>query len=130
MSSQYRPLPVFSILSSIFAIPSNLLAGLVVGLAAPVAAIAAMVLGVRLLTGKVPFLGHTWEDEEGGRHLSFKLVPPEEVRDLFEVQKEEIGGDLSKMKTEIRAIIEEAKAGAQPGAPEEDEGGDAQGEES
>ncbi len=94
----------------VLAIPFNLFAGFLTGLAAPVAVIAAIVAGVRLLTGKVPFLGHVWEDEEGGRHLSLKLVLPEQVKDLFTEQKEQIGGDVVKLQAEIRAIIEESRA--------------------
>jgi hypothetical protein len=113
--------PVFGIVYHIFAIPYNFLVGFFVGLAAPVAAIAAMVLGIRLLTGKVPFLGQTWEDSEGGRNLSFKLVPPGEVGTLFAEQKETIGDDLVKMQAEIKAIIEEARADFQARGSEEPE---------
>jgi hypothetical protein len=102
----------------ILAIPLNFASGFVLGLAAPLAAIAAVVAGVRLLTGKVPYLGHVWEDEESGRHLSFKLASPDEVRDLFEVQKEEIGGDILRMQAEIQAIVEETKAEAQAAVEE------------
>jgi hypothetical protein len=100
---------VASLVGDVFAIPSNFLMGFAVGLAAPVAAIAAMVAGVRMVTGKVPFLSHTWDDEEGGRHLSFKLVPPDEVGTLFAEQKKTIGNDLVKMQAEIKAIIQEAR---------------------
>jgi hypothetical protein len=54
MSRNDGEFPVFSILYNIFAIPTNLLIGFVVGVVAPVAAIAAMVAGVRLLTGDDP----------------------------------------------------------------------------
>ena len=43
--------------------------------------------------------------------MSISLVPEDEVGELFEEQKEKIGGDLQKMQAEIKAIIEEAKAG-------------------
>jgi hypothetical protein len=99
-----------SLLVDVFAIPSNFLLGFAVGLAAPVAAIAAMVAGVRLVTGKVPFLSHTWDDEEGGRHLSFKLVSPDQVGTLFAEQKKTIGDDLVKMQAEIKAIVQEARS--------------------
>ena len=105
-----KPVPVMSAILPILAIPCNFFAGLVTGLVAPVAAIAAMVAGIRLATGKVPFLGHVWVDEEGERRLSLKLVSPDRVGDLIAEQKEQIGGDLAKMKAEIEAIIEEAKA--------------------
>lgn len=105
-----RPGLVLSIILLVFTIPYNFVAGLVTGLVAPVAAIAAVVAGIRLLTGKVPFLGHVWLDEEGTRHLSFKLVSPDQVGDLFTEQKEQIGDELGRMIAEIQAIVEEAKA--------------------
>lgn len=97
-------------ISQLFAIPPSFLAGFVTGWVVAVAAIAAMLAGIRLATGKVPFLGHIWVDEEGGRHLSVKLVAPDQVADLYAEHKEKIGGELGKMKAEIQAIIEEAKA--------------------
>jgi hypothetical protein len=100
--------PVFSVVYNVLAIPYNFMSGFIVGLAAPIAAIAAMVAGVRLLTGKVPFLG-TLEDTEGERRIALTLVPEGEVGPLFEEQKEKIGGDLAKMQAEIKAIIEEAR---------------------
>ena len=106
----YRPFLVLSIISQVFAVPCNLLAGFVTGLVAPVAALAAAVAGVHFLTGKVPFLGHLQVDEEGERHLSFKLVEPDQVGDLFAEHKEQIGDELGKMKAEIQAIIGEARA--------------------
>ena len=69
-----------------------------------------MVAAIRLATGMVPFLGEVSVDDEGGRVLSLRLVPQEEVRDLYEGHKEQIGGDLVKMKAEIQAIMEEAQA--------------------
>lgn len=114
-----KPVPMLSVILQVFAIPGNFFAGFVTGLVAPVAAIVAVVAGIRLLTGKVPFLGHVWVDEEGGQHLSFKLVSPGQVGDLFAEQKEQIGGELGRMKAEIQAIIEEAKAKAQTTDQEE-----------
>jgi hypothetical protein len=106
-------LPVLGALFAVFAIPCNLLLGFVVGLLAPVAAIAGMVAGVRLATGKVPFLGHIWESEDGERHLSLKLVSPDEARELYSEHEERISGELGPMRDEIRAIIEEVRASAQ-----------------
>jgi hypothetical protein len=96
----------------ILAVPYNFLSGFFLGLIAPLAAIAAVVAGIRLLTGQVPFLGEIAEGEAGGRQLSFKLVPPDQARQLFETQKAQIGGDLGRMRAELQAIIEEAKADA------------------
>ena len=115
MSRKDGPFPVFSVFYDIFAIPYNFLIGFVVGVVAPVAAIAAMVAGVRLLTGKVPFLTPE-EDDEGEERLSISLVPEDRVGELFEEQKARIGGDLQKMRVEIKAIIEESKAGVERSA--------------
>ncbi|MBU1746265.1 MAG: hypothetical protein KKA73_01120, partial [Chloroflexi bacterium] len=79
MSNRDRSLPAFSIVYNIFAVPYNFLFGFVVGLVAPLAAIAAMVAGVRLLTGRVPFPFLTQKGEEQERYLSLSLVPMEEA---------------------------------------------------
>ena len=94
----------------LLAIPYSFLAGFVTGLVLPLAAIGAVVAGIRLVTGMVPFLGEVSVDETGGRALSLRLVPPEQVGDLYAGHKEQIGGDLVKMKDEIQAIIEEAQS--------------------
>lgn len=103
----------------VLAVPYNFLSGFFVGLIAPVAAIAAVVAGIRFLTGQVPYLGEIAEAEAGDRQLSFKLVPPDRARELFEEQKVQIGGDLGKMRADIQAIIEEARAEAAAAAQNE-----------
>jgi hypothetical protein len=102
--------PLSGVFMQLLAIPFNFLAGFVTALVLPVAAIGAVVAGIRLVTGMVPFLGEVSEDEAGGRALSLRLVPPEQVGDLYAGHKEQIGGDLVKMKDEIQAIIEEAQS--------------------
>lgn len=111
MSRNDGGFPVFSVLYNMFAIPYNFLIGFFVGVVAPAVAIAAMIVGVRLLTGKVPFLTPE-EDDEGEERLSISLVPENQVGELFKEQKEKIGGDLRKMQAEIKAIIEEPTAEA------------------
>jgi hypothetical protein len=113
-----KSLSMFGVFWNMLAIPCNWVMGFIVGLVAPVAAIAAMIAGIRLFTGKVPFLGQVWDTEEGGRQLAFKLVPPEQVGEMFAQQKDEIGGDIAKMQAEIKAIIEETKEQAQAEAEE------------
>ena len=110
--------PLSGVFVQLLAIPFSFVAGFVTGLALPVAAIGAVVAGIRLMTDMVPFLGEVSVDEEGGRALSLRLVPPDQVGDLYAQHKEQIGGDLGRMKTEIQAIIEEAqsrKAGLEEG---------------
>ena len=102
--------PVFGLVYSIVAIPYNFFLGFVVGVAAPVAAIAAMVLGVRFLTGKMPFL--KLSDEED-RRLSLELVEQERAQELFEVEKEKVMSELGGFAEEMKSLIEEAKATAE-----------------
>jgi hypothetical protein len=102
--------PLSGVFVQLLAIPYSFLAGFATGLVLPLAAIGAVVAGIRLATGMVPFLGGVSVDEAGGRTLSLRLVPPDQVGDLYAGHKEQIGGDLVKMKAEIQAIIEEAQS--------------------
>jgi len=102
--------PLSGVFVQFLAIPFNFLAGFVTGLVLPVAAFGAVVAGIRLATGMVPFLSEVSVDEKGGRALSLRLVPSDQVGDLYAGHKEQIGGDLVKMKDEIQAIIEEAES--------------------
>jgi Na+-translocating ferredoxin:NAD+ oxidoreductase RnfG subunit len=116
-NSDKNGMGVVGTIAGILAIPYNLLAGLILGFVAPIAAIAAMVAGVRLLTGKMPFLSMQKEPGQE-RSLALTLVPPEQVKERFEEQKEEIAAELTRMQQEIRAIVEEAKAEARQTAAE------------
>jgi hypothetical protein len=102
--------PLLSLIFGILDIAFNFLSGFLLGVLAPLAAIAAIVAGIRFLTGRVPFLGDISEDEEGGRQLALQLVSPEEAQELYYGHKEKIGGELIWMKDEIQTIIQEAKA--------------------
>ena len=119
MSHEDSSLSVLCTISDVIAIPLNFLSGFILGLIVPVAVIAAMVAGIRFFTGQVPFLGDISEDEEGRRHLSFGLVSPDQAKVLFGEQKVQIGSEISQMKAEIQAIIEEARAEAEGAALEE-----------
>ena len=102
--------PMSGVVGQFMAVPLGFLTGFATGLVLPVVAIGAVVAGIRLVTGMVPFLGEVSVDEQGGRTLSLRLVPPDQVGDLYAGHKEQIGGDLVKMKDEIQAIIEEAQS--------------------
>jgi hypothetical protein len=91
------------------AIPANLVAGMIAGLFLPLAAIAAMVAGVRLLTGRFPFLSHVVPAEGGERQLTLELVPPEQVRGLWAEHKRTFGEPLQELQLEIQAMAEQAK---------------------
>lgn len=119
MSSQdERGMGALGAIAGILAIPYNLIAGLLLGFVAPIAVIAAMVAGVRLLTGKMPFLSMQKVPDQD-RSLALSLIPPEQVKERFEEQKEEISQELAGMQQEIRAIIEEAKAEAKRSASQD-----------
>ncbi|MGD9316470.1 MAG: hypothetical protein PVG56_06530 [Anaerolineae bacterium] len=117
MPSNERSFPMFSLVYNILAVPYNFFIGFVVGVAAPVAAIAAMVLGVRFLTGKMPFLSLREEEEE--RRLSLELVSPEVAAELYTAEKEKIMDDLGSFRDEMKSMMEEAQAAAEEAAGEE-----------
>jgi hypothetical protein len=96
-------------ITGLFAIPCNFLSGLLTGLVVPLAAIAAMALGIRLITGRFPFLGHAPQEEGGERRLSLQLVSPDEVKVLWEEHKQTFGEPLNKMRLELQSIAEESK---------------------
>jgi F0F1-type ATP synthase membrane subunit b/b' len=116
MAKKNGAFPVFGLIYSIVAIPYNFFIGFVVGVAAPVAAIAAMVLGVRFLTGKMPFLKLSDEEE---RRLSLELVEQERAHELLEVEKEKIMSELGGFAEEMKALLEQAKATAKAEEAEE-----------
>lgn len=97
-----------SLLVDVLSIPYNLMSGFIVGAMVPVAAIAAIVAGIRLLTGKMPFLSPQEGEEE--RYLTLTLVAPEEAQERYAEQKEQIGGELGRLRTEIQNILQEARA--------------------
>ncbi len=111
MAKKDGAFPAFSLIYSIVAIPYNFFVGFVLGLAAPVAVIAAMVLGVRFFTGKMPFLKLGDEADEE-RRLSLELVEQDAVQDLFEAEKEKVMIDLGSFRDEMKALLEQAKATA------------------
>ena len=94
----------------IVGIPANLAAGFVAGVVMPVAAIAALAIGVRLITGKVPFLTRVVPAGEGERQLVLALVTPEEARSLWAEHKSSLGAPLEKLRLEIQSIAEQAEA--------------------
>ena len=102
--------PLSGVMMQILVIPIGILIGFVTGLVLPLVAIGAVVAGIRFVTGMVPFLDEVSVDEEGERVLSLKLVPQDDVAGLYAGHKEQIGGDLVKMKTDIQAIMEEAQS--------------------
>ncbi len=100
--------PVLNLIVDILSIPYNLLSGFVVGAMVPVAAIAAIVAGIRLTTGKIPFLSPQEGEEE--RFLTLTLMPPAEAQERFAEQRELIGSEITRLRDEIQVILQQAKA--------------------
>jgi len=113
MTSRGRSFPAAYGIYSIVSIPLNFLIGFVVGLAAPLAAIAAMVMGVRFLTGRLPFLSLGEFEESGERRMAFELVASEEARNLFAAEKEIVLAEVSSLQEELKAAMKEAKEEAE-----------------
>jgi len=112
--------PVLSAILGIVGTLCNFVSGFVLGLAAPLAAIVAIVAGIRYLTGQVPFVGDLAEDPEGGRRLSLQLMSTDQAKYAFDEHKEQIGGDIVRMKEEIQIILQEAGAGTEATVLEEE----------
>jgi hypothetical protein len=119
MGSREKSFPALHLIYNIVAVPYLFFIGFVVGVLAPVGAIAAMVFGVRFLTGRMPFLSLVEEEGQEERRLSLELVPAEEVGERFAEQKAKIETELGGLQSEIRAIVEKAKAESEGAAPEE-----------
>jgi len=110
MSNNDRTFPVLSLVYNLFAIPYNFFIGFLVGVAAPAAAIAAMVFGIRFLTGKMPFPSLQQDAEEEERRLSIELVSPEIIGDLFATERERIMDELGSLRAEFKAMRQEFEA--------------------
>jgi uncharacterized membrane protein len=110
--------PVLKVAFEILSIPYSLLAGFVVGAIVPVAAIAAIVAGVRLITGKMPFLNLEEDEAEGERHLSVALLAPDRAEELFAEQRKQISDEISRLRSEVQAIVQEARREAKEAALE------------
>jgi hypothetical protein len=104
---------MLGIIYNLFAVPYNFLIGFVVGVVTPVAAVAAMVFGVRLLTGKMPFLSLRTTEEGAERRLSLELVPEEEAAELYAIERDKVMDELGGLRDEMKAMMEEAKAKAE-----------------
>jgi len=97
----YRPL---GCVGQIIGLPLSFLSGLIWGLAAPVAAVAGIVLGVRLLTGKMPLPAPTG-GEGAERQLSLRLVSSEDAKRFLGEQWGKAGDELKPMWDEIQATM-------------------------
>jgi hypothetical protein len=123
MSNNGRAFPVLSLVYNLFAIPYNFFIGFLVGVAAPAAVIAAMVYGIRFLTGKMPFPSLQQDAEEEERRLSIELVAPEVIGDLFASERERIMDELASLRAEFKAMRQEFAAEEAAEAPAEESQG-------
>lgn len=111
MAKKDSSFPVLDLIVGIVAVPYSFFVGFILGLAAPLAAIAAMVFGVRFLTGKMPFLRLT-DEQEPERRLLLELVEQEQVQTLFDAEKQKIMSGLGSFPEEMKALFEDTKATA------------------
>jgi hypothetical protein len=117
MSDNGRTFPVLTLVYNLFAIPYNFFIGFLVGVATPVAAIAAMVFGIRFLTGKMPFPSLRQEAGEEERRLSVELVSPDAIEGLYASERQKIMDELSSLRAEFKAMKEKAAAEEADEAP-------------
>lgn len=110
MSSQDRSFPLLGVIYNLFSVPYNFFMGFAIGVLAPLGAIAAMVAGVRLLTGKFPFPSFVQDEDADERRVTLELMEPDRASELFAVQKEQLSGEFAKFQSEIKTLIEEAQA--------------------
>jgi hypothetical protein len=100
----------FSFLGTLGAIPLNFLAGLIVGLTAPLAVLAGVVGSVYLFTQKVPAISQVGADEATGeRSLTLKLMPPDEARAALEAPMAELKETWARLASELSAMASQTE---------------------
>jgi hypothetical protein len=105
--------PARHLLGGLLSLPASFLAGLVVGLAAPLAALAGIVGGVYLFTNKVPFFRHEPADPETGARtlLTLQLMSRAEAQAALEAWRADLEGTWSAVE---EIAQEAAQAEAEP----------------
>lgn len=104
-----RP-PSPSLLGTLGAVPLNFLAGLIVGLASPLAVLAGVVGSVYLFTQKVPAISLAGADETTGeRSLTLKLMPPDEARAALEAPMAELKETWARLTSELTAMASQTE---------------------
>lgn len=97
------PLRMPSIIDELADMPRNFLLGLLTGLLVPVAAVAGIVTGIYVFTNKIPFVTEIHEGDDDERHLTVKLVEPEEARRLFQRGREAVQAFGDEIRIELEA---------------------------
>jgi len=111
-----------SILGALFSAPAGFLGGLVLGVVAPVGAVAGIVGGVYLFTKKVPCVGEVMTDEASGeRSVTLKLMTPDEARAALEVRKAEFKEMWDKLSAGLAEVT--GQAGEKSPSPEQADDG-------
>lgn len=96
---------LFSFVGELLSVPVSFFGGLVVGLIAPVAALAGIVGGVYLFTKKVPFASQVVEDEASGeRSLTLTLMPPDEAQAAFQARLAELKDAWARIREDLAEV--------------------------
>ena len=104
-----------SILGGLLSVPLNFFGGLVIGLTAPLIAVAGVLGGVYLFTKKVPFVSQVdTDDTTGERSLTLRLMPAGEAKAALEARQAELREALARVKTELAGITRQASETSDP----------------
>jgi hypothetical protein len=87
-------------------VPRHFLVGWLVGVLAPVAALAGIVGGIYFFTRKLPFVSGI-EEQEHGRRLVIELVEPDEARVLLRKGGEAARAFGDEIRNELEGQTEE-----------------------
>ena len=97
------------VLGELLSVPLNFLGGLVIGLIAPLIAVAGVLGGVYLFTKKVPFVSQVdVNDITGERSLTLELMAPSEAKAALEARQAELKEALTRVKNELAEITRQA----------------------
>jgi len=119
LSKKKAKISLLSVLGKLLSVPVSFFGGLLVGLIAPLAAVAGIVGGVYLFTKKIPFFSQVeGEQAAGERSLILKLMPPDEAQAALVARQAELKKSWSKIREELVQITRQANE--DPLAPESD----------
>jgi hypothetical protein len=100
---------LLSLLGELLSVPVNFFGGLVVGLVAPVAAVAGIVGGIYLFTKKVPFFSQVTTDKDTGeRSLTLKLMTASEAQAALKTRQAELQDAWARVKKELTEVARQA----------------------
>ena len=115
----FSTLPV---LGPLLAAPASFVNGFIVGVVAPVSAVAGVVGGVYLFTKRVLFISQVAADEATGeRKLTLELMTPDEARAALEVYKAEFKEMWDKLSAEFVEVTGQTREESSPYEQADDE---------